>query len=56
MTGKYFEELNVGDVFDHQPSRTVTETDNLLFSTLTLNPQPLHLDAEFAKNLFMAKF
>ncbi len=49
MPGKYFEELNVGDSFDHQPSRTVTETDNLLFSTLTLNPQPLHLDAEFAR-------
>jgi len=49
MPGKYFEELNIGDQFDHQPSRTVTETDNLLFSTLTLNPQPLHLDAEFAK-------
>ena len=48
MPGKYFEELNVGDEFHHQPSRTVTETDNLLFSTLTLNPQPLHLDAEFA--------
>ena len=50
MPGKYFEELNVGDKFVHQPSRTVTETDNLLFSTLTLNPQPLHLDAEFAKD------
>ncbi len=49
MPGKYFEELNVGDSFAHQPSRTVTETDNLLFSTLTLNPQPLHLDAEFAR-------
>ena len=49
MPGKYFEELNVGDRFAHQPSRTVTETDNLLFSTLTLNPQPLHLDAEFAR-------
>ena len=49
MPGKYFEELNVGDTFDHQPSRTVTETDNLLFSTLTLNPQPLHIDAEFAR-------
>ncbi len=34
--------------FTHQPSRTVTETDNLLFTTLTMNPQPLHLDAEFA--------
>ena len=49
LPGKYFEELNIGDKFQHQPSRTVTETDNLLFSTLTLNPQPLHIDAEFAK-------
>lgn len=48
MTGKYFEELEPGLEFSHQPGRTVTETDNLLFSTLTLNPQPLHLDAEFA--------
>ncbi len=48
MGGKYYEELNVGDVFEHEPGRTVTETDNLLFSTLTLNPQPLHLDAQFA--------
>src|ERR1700677_4138300 len=50
MAGKYFEEFRVGDVFKHQPSRTVTETDNLLFSTLTMNVQPLHLDAEFSKN------
>ena len=49
MAGKYFEELNVGDTFSHEPSRTVTETDNLLFSTLTHNPQPLHIDAEFAR-------
>ena len=49
MAGKYFEELEVGSEFHHEPSRTVTETDNLLFTTLTLNPQPLHLDAEFAK-------
>ena len=49
MPGKYFEELEIGMEFEHQPSRTVTETDNLLFTTLTLNPQPLHLDAEFAK-------
>ncbi len=48
MPGKYFEELEVGMTFDHQPGRTVTETDNLLFTALTLNPQPLHLDAEFA--------
>jgi acyl dehydratase len=49
MAGKYFEELEVGMTFEHQPGRTVTETDNLLFTTMTLNPQPLHLDAEFAK-------
>ncbi len=48
MPGKYFEELEVGMTFEHQPGRTVTETDNLLFTTLTLNLQPLHLDAEFA--------
>jgi acyl dehydratase len=48
MPGKHFEELEVGMTFEHQPGRTVTETDNLLFTALTLNPQPLHLDAEFA--------
>ena len=49
MAGKFFEELGIGLEFQHEPSRTVTETDNLLFTALTLNPQPLHLDAEFAK-------
>jgi acyl dehydratase/AcrR family transcriptional regulator len=50
VAGKYFEELEIGMVFEHQPSRTVTETDNLLFSTMSMNPQPLHVDAEFARN------
>jgi len=50
MAGKYFEDLETGAVFQHQPARTVTETDNLLFSTMTMNPQPLHLDAEFARD------
>jgi len=49
MAGKYFEELEVGAVFKHQPGRTVTEGDNVLFTTMTMNPQPLHLDHEFAK-------
>lgn len=49
MAGLTFDEFEVGHVFTHQPSRTVTEADNLLFSALTMNPQPLHLDAEFAK-------
>src|SRR6187551_2581679 len=49
MAGLYFEEFSEGQVFDHAMTRTVTEMDNVLFTTLTMNPQPLHLDAEFAK-------
>lgn len=50
MAGLWFEEFEVGQVFDHPLRRTVTETDNLLVSTLTHNPTPLHLDAEFMKD------
>ena len=50
MVGRYFEEWTICDRIRHQPHRTVTETDNLLVSTLTHNPQPLHLDAEYAAN------
>ena len=46
--GKYFEELEIGDVYVHAPARTVTETDNVLFTTMTMNPQSLHLDAQWA--------
>ena len=49
MPGKYFEELEVGAIIKHRLGRTVTETDNVLFSSLTMNPQPLHLDEEFAR-------
>jgi acyl dehydratase len=48
VAGLHFEEFAVGQVFDHPWSRTVTEMDNVLFSALTLNPQPLHLDEHFA--------
>jgi acyl dehydratase len=48
MTGRYYDEWRIGDRLQHQPHRTVTETDNLLISALTHNPQPLHLDAEYA--------
>ncbi len=48
MAGRYFDEWRIGDRLNHDIRRTVTETDNLLFSTMTHNPQPLHLDAEFA--------
>jgi acyl dehydratase len=47
-TGRWFEELEPGLVIDHAVTRTVTESDNTLFSVLTMNPQPLHLDAAFA--------
>ena len=48
MAGLYFEEFTVGRVFDHAWTRTVTEMDNVLYSSLTMNVQPLHLDEEFA--------
>jgi acyl dehydratase len=62
MAGKLFEELTVGQVFHHQPGRTITEADNVFFSCLTMNPQPLHVDfhaaekAEFAKPLVNSIF
>ncbi|MDR2856824.1 MAG: MaoC family dehydratase [Novosphingobium sp.] len=49
MAGRFFDEWTVGDRIVHQPGRTVTETDNLMFSAMTHNMQPLHLDAEMAK-------
>mgnify|MGYP001803245000 FL=1 len=49
MAGRYFDEWHIGDRLAHDIRRTVTETDNLLFSTMTHNPQPLHLDIEAAK-------
>ena len=48
MAGRHFDQWQVGDRIVHEIRRTVTETDNLLISTLTHNPQPLHLDAEAA--------
>ena len=48
MAGLYFEEFEVGQEFAHALTRTVTELDNVLVCALTHNPQPLHLDAEFA--------
>ena len=49
MAGRFYEQLEVGQVIRHEPSRTVTEADNVLFCALTMNPQPLHLDHEFAR-------
>lgn len=47
--GKYYEELEVGDVYEHWPGRTVTEFDNTLWSLLSVNLQPLHLDAHYSE-------
>ena len=49
MSGLYYEQFEVGMRFEHIVRRTVTETDNLLFSALTMNPAALHLDAEYSK-------
>ena len=49
MPGYHFEELEVGRLFRHELTRTVTEMDNMLFSNMTLNPQPLHIDRHYCE-------
>lgn len=46
--GRYYEEFEVGDVYEHRPGRTLTETDNIWFSLLTMNQQPLHIDSAYS--------
>ena len=45
--GLYFEDFEIGRLYEHRLTRTVTQMDNMLFSNMTLNPQPLHIDAHF---------
>jgi acyl dehydratase len=47
--GRYFEEFVVGDIYEHRPGRTITETDNIWFTLLTMNTHPLHFDNAFAE-------
>ena len=49
MPGMWFEEFEVGRTYEHAITRTVTEMDNMMFSCLTMNPQPLHIDRHFAE-------
>ena len=49
MPGFYYEQFSVGQTFEHGLRRTVTEMDNMLFSNMTLNPQPLHIDRHFCE-------
>ncbi len=46
--GRYYEDFEVGDVYEHRPGRTITETDNTWFTLLTMNNHPLHFDAVYA--------
>ena len=55
MAGLYFDEFYVGQIFQHELKRTVTESDNMLFSNMTLNPQPLHIDFDFASKTEFGK-
>lgn len=55
MAGLYFEQFEIGRVFVHDIRRTVTETDNVLFTTMTHNPAQIHLDAEYCKTTEFGK-
>ena len=55
MPGLYFEEFSVGQKFEHGIRRTISEADNVLFSAMTHNPAPLHLDAEYMKGTEFGK-
>jgi len=46
--GRYFEDFEIGDFYEHRPGRTITESDNTWFTLLTMNQHPLHFDAEYA--------
>lgn len=46
--GRYLEEFKVGDTYEHRPGRTITETDNIQFSLMTMNSHPMHCDAHYA--------
>jgi itaconyl-CoA hydratase len=48
--GRYYEDFNVGDIYEHRPGRTITETENTWFTLLTMNTHPMHFDAEYAKH------
>ena len=48
--GRYFEDFHEGDIYEHRPGRTITETDNTWFTLLTMNTHPMHFDAEYAKH------
>jgi acyl dehydratase len=48
--GRYFEDFTIGDIYEHRPNRTLTETENTWFTLLTMNQHPMHFDVEYAKH------
>ena len=48
--GRYFEDFEPGEIYEHRPGRTITETENTWFTLLTMNTHPMHFDAEYAKH------
>lgn len=48
--GRYYEDFTVGDIYEHRPGRTISETDNTWFTLLTMNTHPMHFDEEYAKH------
>ena len=54
--GRYFEEFEIGDVYEHWPGRTVTEADNIWFTNLTMNTHPVHFDANYAAQTEFGKY
>jgi acyl dehydratase len=47
--GRYYEEFQVGDIYEHRPGRTITQNENIWFTLLTMNTHPMHFDEEYAK-------
>ena len=53
--GRYYEEFIVGDIYEHRPGRTITQSDNIWFTLLTMNQHPLHIDDEYGKGTEFGK-
>ena len=53
--GRYYEEFVVGDIYEHRPGRTITQSDNIWFTLLTMNQHPLHIDDEYGKGTEFGK-
>lgn len=53
--GRYYEDFEVGHIYEHRPGRTVTETDNIQFTLLTMNTHPLHFDSEYCRHAEFGK-